>query len=227
MQLLSPGNRSRTALIEERHEGLMLYAARFLKILASMESLFLPLLLAALFLLLLARRQGLAWQHPKMRNALLFLLLFFATCGCLILAPDPQTRVYFAPGIFLLIACAQLFTAVMWEREGAVWAAIRDFVICALLIVLAFRYFTEGGNLARIYREEQSRYAILEEGRGQETVYAPLLPEQFDSPYSMAYEVDLDTEWTAFPNMQMGGFYDILVLVGVPFDEFDEGLNAY
>ena len=253
MQLLSPGNRSRTALIAERHEGLMLYVARFLKILASVESLFLPLLLAALFLLLLARRQGMAWFHPKMRNALLFLLLFFATCGCLILAPDPQTRVYFAPGIFLIIACAQLYEAVIWEgkaagetvlteadgavltevdrtvlakaggsREGALLAALRDFVVFALLVVLAFRYCAEAGNLARIYREEQNRYALLEAGRGYDTVYAPLLPEQFDSPYSMAYEVDLETEWTAFPNMQMGGFYDIPVLVGVPFDAYDE-----
>ena len=106
--------------------------------------------------------------------------------------------------------------------EGVLLAAVRDFVILALLVVFVFRYCAEGGNLARIYREEQTRYALLEAGRGYDTVYAPLLPEQFDSPYSMAYEVDLETEWNSFPNLQMGGFYDIPVLVGVPFDAYDE-----
>ncbi len=222
MQLLSPGNRSRSALIEESHTGLLLYGARFLQILHELWSLFLPLMLAALLLLLLARHQGTGWNHRGMKNALRYLLLWAAASFALLLAPSPQTRTYFGAGVFLLIACAQLFALVRWE--GAPLKALRDFAVYALLIVFVFRYFEEGGNLARICREENRRYLLLEEAQaaGVEDAYIPILPEGFDSPYSMAYETDVHKEWYMFPNMQLGNYYRIDTVSGIPYDAYSE-----
>ncbi|MBR4530167.1 MAG: hypothetical protein IKO80_07810 [Lachnospiraceae bacterium] len=222
MQLLSPGNRYRVSVSGESQSGIAMYGVRFLGITEEVCSLFLPLLLAALFLIIAARRQGTSWADPGMKNALLFLLLSGATCGCLILAPSPQTRVYFGAGIFLLIACAQLFLLIRWD---GVWpAAVRDFIIGALILVMAFRYVSYGGALAGIYREETARYALLEERRGQEDIdyYLPMLPARYDNRYTMAYEVDLQRKWNSFSNMQMAEYFGVTLIVGVPYEEYED-----
>ena len=224
MQLISPGNRVRSATIDEGHSGLMLYGARLLKILHQVHELFLPLLLVFLFLTLLAARQEVSRRHPGAVNAWLFFLLAAAGSGCLILAPSPQTRVFFGPGVFLVIACAQAAALVRWEE--LLLSVGRDFVLGAMLVIFLFSYFENGGNLARIHREMNARYllaqeAILADERDEDgdlIIRLPMLPEGFDSPYTMAYEVDIGTKWYSFSNMQLAEFYGVSYVKGVPFD---------
>ncbi|MCR5093909.1 MAG: DUF6056 family protein [Lachnospiraceae bacterium] len=228
MQLVAPGNSSRVgAQVIEEHTGIMRYVARFLKIMSELETSFLPLLLAALFLFLLCCRQGRKWREPQIRNALLFFLLFLATGFCLILAPDPKTRVYFGPGIFLMISCAQLFRTVRWK--GEVLSVVRDFAVCGLLLVFLFTYVREGANLARLYRETNARYDRIREAMttqepdadGDITVKLPELPAQFDSRYSIACRADISEDPWQFENLQVSQFFaDNVFVRGYPFDEF-------
>lgn len=221
MQLLSPGNRARTVLIEERHSGILLYAARFLKVMHTTEKLLLPLILAFLFLLLVAVRQGAGWKDAAFRNALLFFVLSAACAGCLVLAPDPQERVYFGGGIFLIIAVVQLIGVVRWE--GAFAAAGRDFVLLSMAVIMFFTFFEEGGNLARIFREVNARYEILAQAQaaGEEECNVPMLPEGFESRYSMAYDIDVTQNWQDFSCMQLADYYGFHVVWGTPYLEYE------
>ena len=222
MQLLSPGNRKRVSLMEQRHTGLLLYAGRFLKIMDSVRALFLPLFLICLFLLILCIHQQKRLSDADFRNALLYLLLFFATSFCLLLAPDPQERTYFGAGIFLIIATLQAFSMVRWDTAWAL--ALRDTAVAALTIVFIFAWCENAGNLARLYREENSRYARLEAARDTEEIAIPMMPEEFDNRYTMAYETDVGESWQDFPNMQLSMYYRIPVIVGVPYLEYEEGM---
>ncbi len=223
MQLLSPGNRKRVSLIEERHSGLLLYAGRFLKVLAAVRGLFLPLFLVCLFLLILCLRQKKNLKDAGFRNALLYLLLFFATSFCLVLAPDPQERTFFGAGIFLIIATVQAFSSVKWDSAWAL--ALRDTAVCALAVVFICSWCENAGNLARVFREENARYARLEAAADTEEIAIPMMPEGFDNRYTMAYETDVVESWQEFSNMQLGIYYRIPVIVGVPYLEYEEGMT--
>ncbi len=227
IQISAPGNYSRADIPTEEHEGVMRYAARFLKILAEIEGNFLPILLAILFLSLLCFRQGRKLHDPQMRNALLFFILFLATAFCLILAPEPQTRVYFGPGIFLMICCVQLFRTASWR--GGILPAIRDFTVFGMLLVFLFTYVREGADLARLNRETNARFDMIREAMatqepdadGDITVKLPQLPTEFDSRYSIACKVDITEDPWQFENLQISQFFaDNVYVKGYPFDEF-------
>ena len=222
MQLLSPGNRKRVSFMEERHTGFLLYAGRFLKVLVGVRELFLPLFILCLFLLIVCVHQKKGLKDAGFRNALLFVLLFFATSFCLVLAPEPQERTYFGAGLFLIIATLQAFSSVKWDTAWTL--ALRDTAVCALAIVFICSWCENAGNLARVYREVNSRYARLEAAADTEEIAIPMMPEGFDNRYTMAYETDVTGSWQDFPNMQLGMYYRIPVIVGVPYLDYEEGM---
>ena len=68
------------------------------------------------------------------------------------------------------------------------------------------------------------RYARLEAAADTEEIAIPMMPEGFDNRYTMAYETDVSGSWQDFPNMQLGMYYRIPVVVGVPYLDYEEGM---
>ncbi len=219
--VLAPGNGERSQYMEEAHSGLLGMAARFLKITLVLKNEFMILLIVTAVLFLLLKLQGKGFEALK--EIILFVGIFFATSYSLILTVTPQDRAFFGAGIFLIVAIVQAFGKIEAEDgKDVLLQTLKYGVVIAMGIYMVFTYIESGANLARIYREEQKRYAYLEEeaAKGAEDVEVYMLSDQFQTKYTSAYTCDVSEDWTNWNNQMIAQYYGFKTVLGlIPDDE--------
>lgn len=218
--LNAPGYAIRRQYMEPEHTGILKYAARFLKINIAVKNNFAFLLCILIIALAIAFVLKTDWKIK--RNVWIFTFVAAATSYALILSPEPQNRVYFGAGIFLIIACLQgiidLPLDVDWIRSMKI-----SFIIIGCLW-LASTYFKEGANLARINRECNERIIFIEEQKaaGNYNVVIPLLRPEFETRFSDCHNTDIQEDSEYWINKAYSGYYEVDSISGVPRDEWDE-----
>ncbi|WP_026509842.1 DUF3329 domain-containing protein [Butyrivibrio sp. LC3010] len=224
--VLAPGNKIRVQYMEESNTGLLAIAARFLKITLTLKEEFMVLLivLAVLFILLMVQGRN----FEALKEMWLFAFIFFATSYSLILTVTPQVRAYFGAGIFLIVAIVQGFSNVnTMDEKGDVSELMKTLKlgsVAALLIFMTFTYIENAANLARIYRDENKRFAYLEEKAQEGAVDAeiPMLHSQFDNKYSAAFESDVTEDWQNWNNQMIARYYGFQTVLGLDPDAWEE-----
>ena len=231
LMLLAPGNKVRMQYMYEKYEGLSAWAPRFLKITLVIKDEFLVLLIALAILLVFLWVQG--KQFEDMKEMLLFTFIFFATSYCLILTATPQERVFFGPGIFLIVALVQGYANIdpgpanPESVRYVIFKTMKLGLVSAMLVYMTFTYIECGANLARIYREEQKRYNYLEQksAEGVTDIEVPMLYPQFNNKYTAAYDCDVtdnvddDMYWI---NELIANHYGFNTVLGVDPDTWEE-----
>ncbi len=228
MMILAPGNDVRASYKESAHSGLVEYAARLLKITLVLKNEFFVEICIFVVLVILLRYQKRTWK--ELTNMLLFFLLFLATSYALVAAPEPQTRAYFGAGIFLLISIAEGVSRI--EVTDPLVHTLRTGTVAVLLVYMFFTYIDSGANLARIYREENERYTYLAEkaaageyeltDSGSRTLTVPMLRPDFETKYSIAYDVDIVEDNEYWINVAYAYYFGYDWIFGVSRDEWTE-----
>lgn len=218
--LNAPGYKIRSQYMEPEHTGFLKYAARFLKINIAVKNNFALLLCILVIVLVIAFVMKVDWKQKK--NVWIFTFIAAATCYALVLSPEPQNRVYFGAGIFLIIACLQGITDLPIEVEWIKSMKISFIVIGCLW--LASTYFQEGANVARINRECNERVTFIEEQKaaGNYDVIVPLLRPEFKTRFSDCHNTDIEEDSKYWINQAYAGYYELHSLSGVSRDEWDE-----
>ena len=218
--LNAPGYEIRRQFMEPEHTGLLKYAARFLKINIAVKNNFGFLLCILVIVLAVAFVKKTDWKEK--RNVWIFTFIAAATSYALILSPEPQNRVYFGAGIFLIIACLQgiadLDMKVDWIRSLKI-----SFTVIGCLW-LASVYFKEGANLARIQRECNERIEFINEQKAvnNKDVTVPLLRPEFETRFSDCHNTDIKEDHKYWINQAYAGYYELDTLSGISRDEWDE-----
>ena len=218
--ILAPGNALRASQREELHGGLLGMAARFLNVTNALYELFFVLIAALIVLIVYLRSSG--KKAGELKEVIIFAGLFVITSYSLILTVTPQNRAFFGAGIFLILAVVQGYAD---AEDGVLWTRVlRKSMVYILCMYMIFTYLSSGASLARIYREEQERYAYLEElsKTGQEDAAVPMLRPDFKTKYSAAYDCDITEAWQNWTNVMMAEYYGFKVLVGVDRETWTE-----
>lgn len=224
MMILAPGNMQRAGVQEEEHSGWFAYVSRFQKITLAVRNNFLILLIIFLILLIIVKYQRENWKEfcQFSRNALLWALVFLATCYALVLTPEPMPRAYFGAGIFLIIAVVQLYADVS-ERER-IFGMMKTGLVSVLFLIMFFTYMDCGANLARIYREYRERdlYLIRMAEEGVREVTVPMLRPAFENKYSDGYNSDIGEDPEYWVNVAYAQYYGFDSVEGVPREEWTQ-----
>lgn len=224
MMILAPGNMQRAGVQEEEHSGWFAYVSRFQKITLAVRNNFLILLIIFLILLIIVKYQRENWKEfcQFSRNALLWALVFLATCYALVLTPEPMPRAYFGAGIFLIIAVVQLYADVS-ERER-IFGMMKTGLVSVLFLIMFFTYMDCGANLARIYREYRERdlYLIRMAEEGVREVTVPMLRPAFENKYSDGYNSDIGEDPEYWVNAAYAQYYGFDSVEGVPREEWTQ-----
>ncbi len=220
--VLAPGNRERAKLMQESHQGIMLYLSRFLKINGVVyHYLFVMLVITVVLLVYHFLKKH---TIEQMRNAVAFGFVSMATCYALLFAPSPMERACFGAGIFLTVACVQAIAYI--SVEDVVMGTAKYAGFWCLLIFMFFSYFENVADLMRIMRELDAReaYVMEQKEQGKYDVTVPMIDPQFDNKYTFIYENDVNTE---DDTNQWGStlykiYYGVDSLTGVPREEWTE-----
>lgn len=223
----APGVRSRSQVMrEDEYTGFVGFLSKIYKISMSVRDLFFVVFVITtiVIVLLVLQKKLYGWRQIRRNETVLFLVSAAATCYALAIAPTPMNRAYFGAGIFLFIACIQGIVDVA-EQELAIRAA-KYSLVSVLCVWLCFTYLENLVNLARIYREENERIAILQEEKADENgdgiVVLPKLREPFANPYSNMHASDLDEDSGYWINLFYEVYYDVGNISAIPRDEWDE-----
>lgn len=216
----APGNWIRVGLSEEQYGGIALYLSRIYKITLEIEDNFFVLLCILLGLFLLVKAQGRKWKELK--NGGLFFLVFLATCYSLTLIATPMSRAYFGAGVFLMVACTQLFAQVIEENKYV--TAFKQMAVGILLLYLGFAYLDGIVNVARVYRDYTKRdaYILEQKAAGNTSIEVPLIHEGFETPYSFGYDTDFAEDSGYWVNNMALKYYGVGEIIGVPNEEWRE-----
>ena len=223
----APGVRNRSAVMGDgEYTGIVGLLSRIYKITLSIRELFFTviviIIIVLVFLVLQRKLQG--WKQIHSNETVLFSVAAAATGYALALAPTPMNRAYFGAGIFLLIACIQGIVDVA-DHELAVKAAKYSLVsvLCAWLF---FTYLDNLVNLARIYREENERIALIleekEDPEGDGEVIIPRFREAFRNPYSVAHDSDMEEDAGYWINLFYETYYGVGEIRAIPREEWNE-----
>ena len=91
---------------------------------------------------------------------------------------------------------------------------------------LFFTYLDNLVNLARIYREEQERIALImadkADPEGDGIVVVPKLREAFENPYSDAHNSDMEDDKDYWINLYYEIYYDVGSITAIPRDKWEE-----
>ena len=95
-----------------------------------------------------------------------------------------------------------------------------------LCLWLFFTYVENLVNLARIYREENERIALIQAEKadpdGKGIVVIPNYREAFRNPYSNAHNSDLTNDKDYWINLFYEVYYDVGNITAIPRDEWNE-----
>lgn len=223
----APGIRNRSQTMSEgEYTGIVGLLSRTYKITINLRELFFPVIvimvIVLVFLVLQKKLQG--WSRFRNNETVLFLAAAVATSYALAIAPTPMNRAFFGAGIFLFIACIQGIVDIA-DHEQAIRAA-KYSLVSILCVWLFFTYLDNLVNLARIYREEQERIALIRADKadpeGDGIVVVPRLREAFANPYSDAHNSDLEDDKDYWINLYYEVYYDVGNITAIPRDEWDE-----
>lgn len=224
LMVLAPGNMQRAGVQEEEHSGWFAYVSRFQKITLAIRDNFLILLMIFLVLFIIVRyqRENLKIFYQYSKNALLWALVFLATCYALVFTPEPMPRAYFGAGIFLILAVVQLYVDV--SEQEKLFGMMKTGLASVLFLIMFFIYMDCGANLARIYREYRERDVYLsqmaEEGAREVTV--PMLRPAFENKYSDGYNSDIQEDPGYWVNVAYAQYYGFDSVAGVPREGWTE-----
>ncbi len=223
----APGVRSRSDTMSAGgYTGLAGILSRAYKITVTVRELFFVLLaLLLLVFVLLALQQRLkSWREIRNNESVLFAVGAIATAYALVLAPTPENRAFFGAGVFLMAACIQGIVDA-FDRELLLRAA--KYALAGILCLwLFFTYVENLVNLARIYREENERIALIQAEKadpdGKGIVVIPNYREAFRNPYSNAHNSDLTNDKDYWINLFYEVYYDVGNITAIPRDEWNE-----
>ena len=223
----APGIRNRSETMSEgAYTGLVGLLSRTYKITMNLRELFFAVIvITVIVLVFLVLQQKLeSWRQIHNNETILFLAGAIATSYALAIAPTPMNRAYFGAGIFLFIACIQGIVDVA-EKEQIVRAA-KYSLVSGLCVWLFFTYLDNLVNLARIYREEQERIALImadkADPEGDGIVVVPKLREAFENPYSDAHNSDMEDDKDYWINLYYEIYYDVGNITAIPRDKWEE-----
>lgn len=232
--VLAPGNSKRASLRDDASLSVSELAARFLQITKQQKEYFFWLLCAFIvivFVLKFQRAEMLKREQNKKNidqinhmnlNMLIFFALYLITAYVIILAPNPQGRVFFGAGLFLIIAVAQGLNNI--KPTDAVIYAGRNGLVFIMLLYMGFTYVESGADLAWIKREINERYSYVQQkaDEGELEITVPELRPQFTTRYSIAYESDIKEDKEYWTNGLIAGYYNVNWIYGVPRSEWTE-----
>ena len=226
--VMAPGVRKRSATMSEGDEytGIVGLLSRTYKVIVNMHELFLVLMIMAVLILVLLSLQGKLKTFARIRtnDTVLFILAFLATSFVLALIPTPANRAFFGAGVFLMIACIQGIVEAREQKELAV-QLLTCGLVSVLCMILFFTYVENLVDLARIYREENERIALIEAEHGENEdgiVVIPQFREEFRTVYSVAHDSDLTDDKEYWINHFYEIYYDIGNITAIPRDQWDE-----
>lgn len=230
IMVLSPGEwlRASYSSDEESYTGILRLLSRFQKITLNIEEYF-GILLAVLlvFLVVLVFQKNL----KGMRQPLVFTFLFAATSYALILSRPTQARALFGAGIFLCIAViGAIDSAVEWEKENpksgtGILLRIAAYSGMAVgVLTLFFDYADNGTNLARVYRDENTRISYIEEqaAKGEQEIVVPLVHTDFYNDYSAIEKMEMTNEAGYWINVFYEEYYGVESIVAIDYDAWEE-----
>lgn len=225
--ITAPGVRSRSAAMSEgEYTGIVGLLSRTYKVTLNIRELFFPVIVITVItvVLLVVQKKLREWKQIHRNETVMFSMAALATCYALAIAPTPANRAFFGAGIFLFIACIQGIVDVA-DHEQAIKAA-KYGLASVLCVWLFFTYLDNLVNLARIYREETERVALIKadkaDPRGDGIVVVPRLREAFENPYSNAHESDLEDDKDYWINRFYEVYYDVGNITAIPRDEWNE-----
>lgn len=223
----APGVRNRSETMSAgEYTGLVGLLSRIYKTTVTVRELFFVLfviLIIVIVIQVLQKRMN-SWKAVRTNESVLFAAAAAATAYALILAPTPENRAFFGAGVFLMIACIQ--GIVDAADEELVIRAVKYSLVSVLCLWLFFTYMENLVNLARIYREENERIALIEADRadpeGDGVVVIPQYREAFRNPYSNAHDSDLTEDMDYWINIFYEVYYDVGNITAIPRDEWNE-----
>ena len=225
--ITAPGVRSRsTTMSEGEYTGIVGLLSRTYKVTLNIRDLFFPVIAITVIVivLLVIQKKLREWKQIHKNETVLFSTAALATCYALAIAPTPANRAFFGAGVFLFIACIQGIVDVA-DHEQAIKAA-KYSLVSILCVWLFFTYLDNLVNLARIYREEAERVALIKADKadpdGDGIVVVPKLREAFENPYSNAHESDLEDDKDFWINRFYEVYYDVGNITAIPRDEWNE-----
>lgn len=223
----APGVRSRSAVMSDgEYSGIVGLLSRTYKITLNIRDLFFPVILITVIVLVLLVLQKKLCNFKQVcgNETVLFLIAAAATSYALALAPTPMNRAFFGAGIFLLIGCIQGIVDVT-DHELFIRAA-KYSLVGALCVWLFFAYLDNLVNLARIYREENERIALILEEKadpeGDGFVVVPQFREAFRNPYSIAHDSDMEEYGDYWINLFYETYYGVGTIKAIPRDQWNE-----
>lgn len=223
----APGVRSRSAVMSDgEYSGIVGLLSRTYKITLNIRDLFFPVILITVIVLVLLVLQKKLCNFKQVcgNETVLFLIAATATSYALALAPTPMNRAFFGAGIFLLIGCIQGIVDVT-DHELFIRAA-KYSLVGALCVWLFFAYLDNLVNLARIYREENERIALILEEKadpeGDGFVVVPQFREAFRNPYSIAHDSDMEEYGDYWINLFYETYYGVGTIKAIPRDQWNE-----
>jgi hypothetical protein len=238
--LLSPGISMRASLMSDNYTGLWAYLSRLYKCTLTIERLFFELLCLLLVLVVLAL--VVKKDMTVIKNNISFFFAAVAATGALIMIPPPTDRAYFGIGIFLILICLQSFARIFYDNNekadhavsidegdkktselGRYYLVGRIVVISIMTLWLFFTYTENLVNLARIYREENERIALLEDAAaaGKTTVIVPMHRPEFANRYSTAHDNDLSDDPEYWINTFYRDYYHVSKIIALPWEEYN------
>lgn len=227
--ILSPGTWGRAAAAsDDNYTGFLGFLSHIYKMLVTIKELFLPLLIAitVFFVILVINKRFTSLLDLLKHNAIVYIVGALAGLAPLAVISPPMPRAYFGQGIFLIIAAIALLqevgdTTVM----NGVGKILKYSVVAVICLLFTFTYLENLVNLARIYRESNEQVDIMEqaveEGR-TDYVEVPMLHEDFDNKYTIAYFPQIDPDPEFWINTFYEGWYGIERISSVPREIWDE-----
>lgn len=218
--VLAPGNSKRAALRDDTQLSISELSSRFLTITNQQKEYFFWLLCAFIGILFVLKFQKKSFREIS-KNIWMFFGLYLITAYVIIFAPDPQGRVFFGAGIFLIIAVTQGLSDI--EPNETLLYAGRNALVSIMALYMLFSYISNGANLAFIYREEIERYNYLQEqaDAGAIDVDVPQLRSQFRTKYSIAYDSDITEDIEFWTNGMVAGYFGLKCVYGMPREEWE------
>lgn len=223
----APGVRSRSAVMSDgEYSGIVGFLSRTYKITLNIRTLFFTVILITIIVLVLLvlQRKLCSLKQIRGNETVLFLIAAVATSYALALAPTPMNRAFFGAGVFLMIGCIQGIVDVT-DHELFIRAA-KYSLVSVLCVWLFFTYLDNLVNLARIYREENERIALILEEKadpeGDGVIVVPKFREAFRNPYSIAHDSDMDEHGDYWINLFYETYYGVENIKAIPRDQWNE-----
>ncbi len=223
--VLAPGAHNRAATkADGDYSGIVGILSHIYKLSMCFRDYLKPFIIAIPILLVIyaVKRRFKSFRDVRENNSILFVFAAIASTYALMFIPLPVKRVFFGASIFMIIAFIDLLMGLREDEEMT--KIIRYSLVSILCISFFFTYLENLVNLARIYREDNERTAIMEEAQqsGKEYVEIPQFREAFENDYTAAYANDLEEDPGYWINTFYEDWYEIDQIVGIPRDEWNE-----